>query len=171
MADETTTKEPKKKSMGVTVEADGATKGAGISIKATDGEIAPPLTMEKQAEEEAAAEAAEPKKIVGKLPLSPAVIKPPLRFEGMLLSQLTGYPGWMYTEEDLTDICDLIAQCGFEADPKIQVLISLVGLHGAKFAGYMAWRRGTKKDDLRKINKETGEAVKPVVPKGEETAI
>lgn len=142
--------------------------GKGIKVTRTEGELEPPLTAEAEKfEAEAAEQEIAAKKVVGKMPISPAVIKPPLRFEGLALAEVTGYPGWIYTEEDLEDIASLIAECGWEADPRIQVIFALVGLHGAKFTGYMAWRRSGRPGDLKKRT-ETGE-VEKVEHKGEET--
>lgn len=137
--------------------------GEGIKITEPPTEIKPPLEL---GEEEAPPEEIEPGRVTGKIPLSPAVIKPPLRFEGMVLAETTGYPGWLYTEEDLEDIAELIRECGWEMDPRIQVLLCLVTIHGAKFTGYMAWKRSGRKGDLRKAS-STGEAERTKRPKEE----
>ena len=153
---------------GINIEKAAADSG-GISVQRTEGELPPPLTEEKE-RAEAAYEAEETagKRVLGKVPISPAVIKPPLRFEGLALAEITGYPGWMYTEEDLEDIATLIQECGWEADPRIQVLFALVGLHGAKLTGYLAWKRSGRSGDLKKRT-ETGEQPKTERP-GEEVA-
>lgn len=120
----------------------------GMRIKQTPGEIKPPLDEEQikeQAEEEPVG-----KRITGKIPLSPAIVKPPLRLEGTVLSEITGFPGWMYTEEDLDDIASLILECGWELTPQIQIIVALAGLHGAKVAAYLHWKRTGKPGDLRK---------------------
>lgn len=137
----------------------------GIKITEQPTEIKPPLET-PEGEEEPSPEEIEPGKVTGKIPLSPALIKPPLRFEGMVLAEITGYPGWLYTEEDLEDIAELIRECGWEMDPRIQVLLSLVTIHGAKFTGYMAWKRTGRKGDLRKVS-TTGELDKTKRPKEE----
>jgi len=139
--------------------------GGGIKITEQPTEIAPPLGAPEEGEE-GPAEEIEPGRVTGKMPLSPAVIKPPLRFEGMVLSEITGYPGWLYTEEDLEDIAELIRECGWEMDPRIQILLSLVTIHGAKFTGYMAWKRTGRKGDLRKVS-STGEVEGTKRPKEE----
>ena len=158
-------KEPKE--AGVMVEVEGGSRG--ISIETAKGELQPPLTEERMEEERVAEEEQVlPKKVVQKLPLSPSVVKPPLRFEGLVLAEVTGYPGWMYTEEELQDFCDLIAQCGIELDPRLQVLLGLTTLHAAKFVGYTMWKKTGKKGSLKE--KETGEVAKIEV-KGEETRL
>ncbi len=127
-----------------------------VHIKQVPGEIKPPLEEGAEKEEEVVA-----KKITGKIPISPAIIKPPLRLEGMVLSETTGFPGWMYTEEDLDEIANLIAECGWELTPQIQVVVALAGLHGAKFAAYVAWRKGGRKGDLRKHTGQVPETARP----------
>ena len=137
----------------------------GIEITPTEGELAPPL------KEEVVEEIPEvvPPRPPTKIPLSPAVIKPPLRFEGQVLSELTGYTGWLYTEEDLEDIANLIEQCGWEVAPQIQILIALLTLHGVKYGGYLAWKRAGRPGDLKK-KKEVGEMPREAKP-GEEVKI
>lgn len=135
----------------------------GIKVVEQPTEIKPPL---EEGEPEPCPEEIEPGRVTGKIPLSPAVIKPPLRFEGMVLAEMTGYPGWLYTEEDLEDIAELIRECGWEMDPRIQILLSLVTIHGAKFTGYMAWKRTGRKGDLRKVS-STGELDKTTRPSDE----
>lgn len=141
-------------------------ESAGIKIERTEGEIRPPLaTMageEAKPEEEIKAKSIP----LGKIPISPAIIKPPLRLEGMMLSEVTGYPGWMYTEEDLEEYAELIAQLGLEMSPVFQVLIGLLTLHGAKFMAMTVWKKSGRPGDLKK-KRETGE-VKSEQRKGEE---
>ncbi len=139
---------------------------AGIKVVEAPTEIKPPLSAEGAGEEQPSVEEIEPARVTGKIPLSPAVIKPPLRFEGMVLAEMTGYPGWLYTEEDLEDIAELIRECGWEMDPRIQILLSLVTIHGAKFTGYMAWKRTGRKGDLKKES-STGELERTKRPAGE----
>ena len=88
-----------------------------------------------------------------KVPISPALVKPPLRFEGVLLSELTGYDGWLYTDEDLNNIAELVEKCGLEASPAMQLILAVLGIHGAKAAGYLTWvqrgRGGTSSETER----------------------
>lgn len=155
---------------GSTAAAEGVkiekTEPSGIKIQKTKGELAPPLTEEKIVEEEKAGEEVVAKKVIGKIPLSPAVVKPPLRFEGLILSEITGYPHFIYTEEELEEITQLVQECGLEADPRLQVLISLGTIHAVKFADYQRWKRSGRPGDLKK--KEKGEVEKTPRPKGEE---
>lgn len=138
----------------------------GISIEPTEGELKPPLqrTEGEEVAEEAPPEA---KKVIGKIPLSPAVIKPPFRLEGALLAEATGWAGWLYKEEELDELCTLIEACGIELTPQIQVVIALGTIHGVRFAGFMNWRRKGRPGDTRK---RTGEESKEEKP-GEETKI
>jgi len=137
----------------------------GIRIEPTEGEIKPPL--EQVEGEIPSEEAPEAKRILGKIALSPAVIKPPLRLEGTVLAEATGWKGWLYTEEELNELCELIEQCGIEMKPQVQVLISLGTMHGVRVACYMNWKRMGRPGDTRK---QTGEKPKEEKP-GEETRI
>lgn len=144
---------------GIEIEQEKPTEGIGIEH--AEGEIEPPLQREG---EEVPEEAPEAKKVVGKIPLSPAVIKPPLRLEGTLLAEFTGWTGWLYKEEELEELCNLIAECGIELSPQIQVVIALGTMHSVRAAGFMAWRRKGRPGDTRK---QTGEEPKKEIP-GEE---
>lgn len=84
----------------------------------------------------------------GKIPISRGVVKPLLRFEGMLLAETTGYRPFLYTEEDLEDIWQLVEQTGLEATPVVQLFLAMGGLHAEKFAGYMVWRKAGKPEAL-----------------------
>ena len=82
----------------------------------------------------------------GKVPILASTVRIPLRFEGDFLSTTTGWDGWKYTEEEMDDIWLLVQSLGLEATPAIQLFGIIIGLHGAKLAGFMAWkRRGGKR--------------------------
>ena len=140
--------------------------GGGIRVEQVEGEMKPPLS-EQEVEKLGAGEEIEPKKITGKIPLSPAIIKPPLRLEGLVLSEMTGWPGWIYSEEDLEDFAQLIAQLGIEMSPGLQVIIGLGTLHGAKVIAYQAWKKGGRPGDLKR-KKNMGELPKREELPGEE---
>ena len=134
---------------GVEIEEPKDVSG-GIMMEEPTGDVEPPLKGEAVAEPEAPAPREIPRELPKKVPLSPAVVKIPLRFEGQALAHLTGYPGWVYTEEDLNEIASLAQACGIEAPPAIQLVIALTGVHAAKFAGYIAWKKKGRPGDLRK---------------------
>ena len=139
----------------------------GIQIKPTEGEIEPPLKEQFKEEAESRAEGEEEvtRKITEKIPISSAIIKPPLRLEGNVLAEVTGYSGWIYTEEELAEITALIQELGIMLTPQIQIVIALLTIHGAHFTGWQIWKRTGKKGDLKK---QTGEVAKKEVPEDEE---
>ena len=131
-------------------------KPGGLQAKALgDPEVRPPLEPldGKELEEE---EKEEDLRVVqsGKIPIHPAVVKPLLRFEGEALKEFTGYPGWLYSEEDLANIAELVQQTGLEATPIMQLMLALAGAHAERTMGYFAWKRSGK---AAKVEKE-GEA-------------
>lgn len=150
---------------GVRVEKPGEAAEGGIKVTPEEGEIKPPLEVPEgeelppEGEEVPAA-----KRIIGKIPISSAVIKPPLRLEGTVLAQVTGYPGWMYTDEELDAIASLITECGWEMDPRFQVILSIGTLHAGKFMAMKIWERAGRPGDLKR---STGEIPKKERP-GEE---
>lgn len=89
----------------------------------------------------------------GKIPIVPAAVRLPLRFEGQFLSVTTGWEGWIYSEEELDDIVELVQACGLEASPVMQLISVMSGYHAAKLAAFAAW----KKKGVRKTTKGTSE--------------
>lgn len=127
----------------------------GIQAKALgEAEVAPPLAG-KEGEKIEGEEEEKDLGVVksGKIPINPAVVKPLLRFEGIALAEFTGYSGWLYSEEDLANIAELVQQMGMEATPAMQLGLVLAGLHAEKTMGYFTWKRAGKK-----VEKEGGEA-------------
>lgn len=140
---------------------------SGIRITPTESELAPPLTEDREREEaRIAEEEVTPKKIIGKMPISPIIIKPPLRFETLALQEATGYPVPIWSEEDIEDLANFVADLGLEMHPGFQVLLSMVTAHAAWFLGFSAWRRAGRPGDLKR-GSETGEVAKTERP-GEE---
>jgi len=133
----------------------------GIGIDSTEGELKPPLGEDYRQEEEPP----EARQVTGKIPLSPAVIKPPLRLEGSILAETTGWKGWIYTEQELDELCSLIEQCGVEMSPQFQVFIALGTMHGVRVVGFMDWRRRGRPGDARQ---KTGVKEDEPRPPGEE---
>lgn len=79
--------------------------------------------------------------------MTAAIIKAPLRFEGNILKELTGFEGWMWTDEELEEVGRLFESCGFTANPMVQVVLLLMTLHMTKAMGWIALRRSQRKTD------------------------
>ncbi len=80
----------------------------------------------------------------GKVPLHPAVIRLPFSILGRVGTELTGYPGFTFTKEELDDIAELWAQCGVMMSPMIQAAIGTTAMVGGKSLGYFAWVKAGK---------------------------
>jgi len=144
MANEEETKEELEKPEERIKVGEVTEKPSGIRIlKRGEPEVEPPL---KEGEGEPGLEELPKVKLAreGKIPISRGVVKPLLRFEGMALAEQTGYSGFLYTEEDLEDIWQLIEQTGLEATPVVQVFLVLGGMHAERFGGYWMWRKAGK---------------------------
>jgi hypothetical protein len=118
--------------------------GGGLNFETvTEHEVPPPLAVgegkEPQEEEGAGKVAAELRK--GKLPLPGSAFKGPIRTLGLTLTELTGYEGWGYTEEELQDIATAWEACGIQASPMVAALIVTLGVTGGKAGGYFVYRR------------------------------
>jgi len=135
---------PKEK---LTIEKIGEKPGGIRILQRGEPEIEPPLKEGVEAEAEELGPAVKVAR-EGKIPISRGVVKPLLRFEGLLLAETTGYRPFLYTEEDLEDIWELVEQTGLEATPAVQVFLALGGLHAEKFAGWLMWKKQGKPEEL-----------------------
>ena len=80
----------------------------------------------------------------GKMPLHPAVIMLPFSILGRVGTELTGYPGFTFTEQELNWLAELWVQCGVEMNPLLQASIGTTAMTGGKFIGYFAWTKAGK---------------------------
>jgi len=93
----------------------------------------------------------------GRVPLHPAAIRLPASIFGRIGTELTGYPGFTFTEQELNDLADLWIQCGIEMNPMLQASIGTTAMVGGKSLGYFAWVKGGKKPiaGAEAVGKET----------------
>ena len=98
----------------------------------------------------------------GKMPLHPAVIRLPFSIFGRVGTELTGYPGFTFTEMELNDLAELWVACGIEMNPLLQASIGTSAMVGGKSLGYFAWVKAGKPKVLgaEAIGKETTETAK-----------
>jgi len=119
-------------------------EGGGLNMEMVkDHEVPPPLAGiegEEPAEKEGAEKVATELR-QGKLPLPGSAFKGPIRTLGLTLTELTGYEGWGYTEEELNDIATAWEACGIQASPLMAAIIVTVGVTGGKAGGYFVYRR------------------------------
>lgn len=92
----------------------------------------------------------------GKVPLHPAAIRFPASVSGRLASELTGYPGFAFTDQELQDLGEIWAQVGVQASPIVQAVLATVAMIAIKGLGFTAWSRTGKPGDIKKL----GEGVK-----------
>ena len=119
--------------------------GPSVSFRKMEGEIKPPLA--DMSEEELGPPTIAPQERVaraGKVPLHPAAIRLPFAITGRALSELTHYPGFVYTEQELNDLAELWIQCGIEASPLAQAILATVTMFGMKILVYGMWIRAGK---------------------------
>ena len=118
--------------------------GPPVSFRKMGGETKPPLA--DMSEEELGAPTMPQERVAraGKVPLHPAVIRLPFSIFGRIGTELTHYPGFTFTEQELNDLADLWIQCGIEASPMLQAAIGTTAMVGGKTLGYAAWVRAGK---------------------------
>jgi len=126
--------------------------GAGIHFTKPEGQVRPPFEGREEEEElkqplpqrgEMGAEERVMRQ--GRVPLHPAAIRLPASIFGRIGTELTGYPGWTFTEMELNDLAELWIQCGIEMNPLLQASIGTTAMVGGKSLGYFAWVKGGKK--------------------------
>ncbi len=104
----------------------------------------------------------------GKMPLHPAVIRLPFSIFGRVGTELTGYPGFTFTEMELNDLAELWVVCGIEMNPLLQASIGTTAMVGGKSLGYFAWAKAGKPKvpGADAIGKETVEETKEGLESG-----
>lgn len=144
------------------------TSGGGIRFVKPEAQVKPPFEG-REAEEDLAQplpsregelRAEERVMRAGKVPLHPAVIRLPFSIFGRIGTELTGYPGFTFTEMELNDLAELWVQCGVEMNPLLQASIGTTAMVGGKSLGYFAWVKSGKPKILGAgaIGQETVEA-------------
>lgn len=126
--------------------------GPGLSFKRDTPGTKPPLFEGREGEEELREavplreEIGAEEKVMraGKLPMHPAVIRLPFSILGRVGTELTGYPGFTFTEQELNDLAELWVQCGVEMNPLLQASIGTTAMVGGKSLGYFAWVKAGK---------------------------
>lgn len=125
---------------------------SGIHFTKPQAEVRPPFEGREKEEdlkeplplrgEEATAEERVMK--AGKIPMHPAVIRLPFSIFGRIGTELTRYPGFVFTEQELNDLAELWVQCGVEMSPIMQASIGTTAMVGGKVLGYYAWTKAGK---------------------------
>ena len=114
----------------------------------TEGEQAPPLSLEdeQEAEVEQAEEVIREANAArqGKVPLHPAAIRFPVSVSGNILSELTGFDGWRFTDRELEDLVEIWSQLNIQVSPVSQAVVATTTVFTLKASGYIAWMRAGK---------------------------
>lgn len=132
----------------MTLYKDKKEDAGGMQFRKQEGQVKPPFEGREEEEEalpprgEIGAE--ERAARAGKVPLHPAVIRLPFSILGRVGTELTGYPGFTFTETELNDMAELWMQCGVEMNPLLQASIGTTAMVGGKFLGYAAWVKAGK---------------------------
>lgn len=147
-------------------EKDKVEGAGGIKFTKPEAQIKPPFAGREEEEElrqplpsRETLGAEEKVMRAGKVPLHPAAVRLPASIAGRIGFELTGYPGFVFSEQELNDLADLWCACGIEMSPILQASIATTAMTGAKFIGYVAWVRSGKPKiaGAEAIGKETVE--------------
>lgn len=124
---------------------------AGIEFKQGSGEYGAPLAdalEDEGAPQPGVMPGAEEAQLgqmrQGSVPLHPAMIQLPFSVMGRVLTELTSYPGFTFTEQELMWLAELWTQCGITMDPRIQAAVGTTSMIGGKAMGYFAWVKAGK---------------------------
>ena len=130
-------------------------EGSGIHVTPVESEVDPPVTVEEESQQVREQVVQEQQVVRGKVPLKPAAIKLPASVGGRALAELSGYPGFKLTDEEVESLIELWLDCGIQASPFLQAIIGSTALIGLKVGGYAAWVRAGRPGDLRKVKDDT----------------
>lgn len=129
------------------VKKERVSAGEGIRFTRPTSSTKPPLAeREEEAGEEILRKEAREEEVlrVGKVPLHPAAVRLPASILGRIGTELTGYPGFTFTEQELNDLAELWIQCGIEMNPLLQASIGTTAMVGFKSLGYFTWVKAGK---------------------------
>ena len=87
----------------------------------------------------------------GKVPLNPALVRGPVSAGGRVAAELSGYPGFTFTEDELNALGEVWAECGMSVNPVVQAIGATMGIVVVKMMGYGAWKRSGKPGDLKEL--------------------
>ena len=125
--------------------------GAGIHFEKPPSQVKPPFAGAQ--EEEGFKQPLPPREGLGteervmragKMPLHPAAIRLPFSIFGRIGTEISGYPGFTFTEQELNDLAELWIACGIEMNPLLQASIGTSAMVGGKSLGYYAWVKAGK---------------------------
>lgn len=80
----------------------------------------------------------------GKVPLHPAFVRLPLSLTGRAAQGVTGYDGFIFTDQELNDLAELWIQCGVTLSPVMQASVATITVVAIKVIVYTQWRRAGK---------------------------
>lgn len=136
--------DPEKAPGGITMERpEVEVNPPGQDIVQPEAEVEAPGITREQIE---AKEVEEPERLakIGKVPLHPAVVRIPFSVMGRIGTELTSYPGFTFTEQELADLGELWQQTGIMMAPLTQAAIGTTAMVGAKVMGYTLWVKAGK---------------------------
>jgi len=114
----------------------------------------PPIEEEPREEEPFGAEARIARQ--GKVPLHPAAIRFPAAVAGRVSAEVTGFPGLIFTDQELQELGELWTQCGMEASPLVQAMVATTAMIAIKMAALLAWQKAGRPGDLKQKEIEEG---------------
>uniref|UniRef100_A0A6M3JPQ2 Uncharacterized protein n=1 Tax=viral metagenome TaxID=1070528 RepID=A0A6M3JPQ2_9ZZZZ len=116
---------------------------SGIDFTSNEeSDIAPPLGGPEAAEPTPHID--EGKVSPKEVPLHPAMIRIPMRAEGLALEHITGWEGWPWTEEELNDFAEMGAALDIRLNPLWQFMVAIISAHAIKISFYVRWSRAGK---------------------------
>jgi hypothetical protein len=75
------------------------------------------------------------------VPLSAPIVKFPILTVSHAVAEVTGYPGWNFTEDEANALADAIAELGYQVPPWANAMLLAVGIVAGKTISYAIWKR------------------------------
>lgn len=122
--------------------------GGGIQFdNPPDSELPPRRGSEEPDRGEAApVRQANPLTPPAKIPLDANAVRFPLLTISRAASDLTGFDGFTFTDEESRVLSEAIAALGAQVPPAANVALLAAGMIGGKLAAYGMWRRGGRRE-------------------------
>ena len=116
----------------------------GIAFTSQEADTAPPLGGLEEGQTAEPTPRVGEGKVTNAVPLHPAMIRIPMRAEGLALEHLTGWEGWPWTEAELNDFAEMGAALDIKLSPLWQFMVTIISAHAIKVSFYVRWSRAGK---------------------------
>lgn len=141
-------------------ESDQPRAGGGINFTEVRSPLRPPGSENDQGEEQPRGAGwgfpEESQELPsGTVPLSGNAIKLPLKAIGNMAAELTQFPGWRFSDEELEAFAEAMEELGLRLPKLANAIVVCGGIVAVKGMGYIVWARAGKPSPTGRAGRPT----------------